>query len=105
MSDSVKKIFTIIIVVVVCIVIGAFVINILVPNALTQTVNVVEDTMYSATGIRLDLNGDGVAGTSIDKDGNVRDDNLAQNQNGAYENANQVEGFNVNGGGGSGDTN
>lgn len=100
MSDSVKKIFTIIIVVVVCIVIGAFVINILVPNALTQTVNVVEDTMYSATGIALDLNGDGQAGKSLDKNGNARDDNLAENKNGVYENANHVEGFNVEGNGG-----
>lgn len=96
MSDSVKKIFTVIIVVVVCIVIGAFVINILVPNALTQTVNIVEDTMYSATGMRVDFNGDGQAGTSVDKDGKVRNTGMAENEDNKYENANEVEGFNIN---------
>lgn len=98
MSETVRKIFTILIVVVICIVIGAFVINILVPNALTSTVNAVEDTLYSATGMRLDLNGDSKAGESVDQEGKVRTDGQRANQNNQYEQANKVEGFNVEGG-------
>lgn len=97
MTDTVKKIFMILIVVVICIVIGAFTINILVPNALTSTVNAVEDTLYSATGMSIDLNGDSNAGKSVDQNGTVRTDGQKENQNNAYEHANEVEGFGVEG--------
>lgn len=97
MTDTVKKIFMILIVVVICIVIGAFTINILVPNALTSTVNAVEDTLYSATGMSIDLNGDANAGQSVEQDGKVRTDGQRENQNNAYEHANEVEGFGVEG--------
>lgn len=97
MTDTVKKIFMILIVVVICIVIGAFTINILVPNALTSTVNAVEDTIFSATGMSIDLNGDAQAGESVNQDGTVRTDGQKENANNAYEHANEVEGFGVEG--------
>lgn len=97
MTDSVKKIFMLLIIVVICIVVGAFTINILVPNALTSTVNAVEDTIFSATGMSIDLNGDAQAGTSVDQSGKVRTDGQKDNQNNAYEHANEVEGFGVEG--------
>ena len=61
---SVKKIFTILITIVACVAIGALVLNILMPNAVTQVVNTTEDMIYKATGIAFDFNGDGVAGGS-----------------------------------------
>lgn len=94
MTDTVKKIFMVLIVVVICIVVGAFAINILVPNALTGVVNAVEDTIYSATGLRIDMNGDGTAGQSVAADGTVRNTGqTAQNQNNGAETAGKVEGF------------
>jgi hypothetical protein len=96
MSDTVKKLFTVLIVVVICIVVGAFAINILVPNALTGVTNAVEDTIYSATGIGLDLNGDGTAGsnTTVKANGTVRNTGkAADNANNASEKAGKVEGF------------
>lgn len=97
MTDTVKKIFMILIVVVICIVIGAFTINILVPNALTSTVNAVEDTLFSATGLSVDLNGDGAGGTRVDQNGEVRKTGQRENDNNKYEHANEVDGFGVDG--------
>lgn len=73
---SVKKIFIVLITVVVCIVLGAFVLNIVMPNTVAQVVNSVEDGIHSATGLSFDFNGDGKAGgdggttTVIDSSGN-----------------------------------
>lgn len=61
---SVKKIFTILITIVACVAIGALVLNILMPNAVTQIVNTTEDMIHKATGIAFDFNGDSVAGGS-----------------------------------------
>lgn len=57
---SVKKIFITLITVVACVMIGAFVLNVLMPNAIKTGTNAVEDQLYKATGIKLDFNGDGV---------------------------------------------
>lgn len=57
---SVKKIFITLITVVACVMIGAFVLNVLMPNAIKTGTNAIEDQMYKATGIKLDFNGDGV---------------------------------------------
>jgi hypothetical protein len=66
---DVKKIFMTLVAVVACIIIGAFILNVFVPNAVKQAVNAVESAVFSATGISFDLNGDGVAGA----DGNGSD--------------------------------
>ena len=59
MSDSVKKIFMVLIVAVACVMIGAFVLNVLMPNLIKTGTNAVEGQLYNATGIRVDMNGDG----------------------------------------------
>lgn len=59
---KVSKIFVILITVVVCVIIGAFVINILMPNTVTSVVDTIENQIQHATGISLDLNGNGTAG-------------------------------------------
>lgn len=56
---SVKKIFTVLITVVACVMIGAFVLNVLMPNFIRTAVNLVEQQLHNATGLTLDLNGDG----------------------------------------------
>ena len=57
---SEKKIFIMLITVVACVMIGAFVLNVLMPNFITTAVNLVEQQLFNATGMKLDLNGDGV---------------------------------------------
>lgn len=61
---KVSKIFVILITVVVCVIVGAFVINILMPNTVTSLVDTVENQIQHATGISLDLNGNGTAGAA-----------------------------------------
>lgn len=60
---SVKKIFVVLITVVMCVILGAFLLNILLPNATSQLINAVENSIYSATHISFDLNGDGTGGS------------------------------------------
>lgn len=63
---SVKKIFVTLIVVVCCVILGAFIINILLPNVTTTLINAVEDQIFNATGMEFDFNNDGVMGGSSD---------------------------------------
>ena len=63
MSSSVKKIFGILIIAVMMVIIGGFILNILLPNVVTSIVNAVEGTVYQATGISFDWNGDGSNGS------------------------------------------
>lgn len=72
---KVSKIFVILITVVVCVIIGAFVINILMPNTVTSVVDTVENQIQHATGISLDLNGNGVAGASGNNIANMKNSN------------------------------
>ena len=60
---GVRKIFIVLVTIVVCVILGAFVLNVIMPNTVTAMVNAVEDTIKSATGMSFDLNGDGAAGT------------------------------------------
>lgn len=62
MSGSVKKIFGFLIVTAVCVILGAFVLNLLLPNVVRATMNTIETGIQSATGIKYDLNGDGQVG-------------------------------------------
>jgi len=73
---SVKKIFIILVTIVVCIILGAFVLNVIMPNTVAAVVNAVEDSIYSATGLSLDVNGDGRGGGKLGTTygGNVTDD-------------------------------
>lgn len=96
---SVGKIFKVLIIIVACVIIGALVLNVILPNTATALVNAVEGSIFNATGMSFDLNGDGVNGTtnaqSI-RDGNdiaganAQTNNNAQNEN----NSANVEGFN-----------
>jgi hypothetical protein len=56
---SVKKIFMTLIVIVACVMIGAFILNVLMPNVATTLVNATEEQIYNATGISFDFNNDG----------------------------------------------
>ncbi len=59
---SVGKIFKILIVIVACVIVGAIVLNVLLPNVSTSLVNAVEAQIFNATGMSFDFNGDGVNG-------------------------------------------
>lgn len=59
---SVKKIFITLITVVCCVILGAFVINILLPNVTSTLINAVEAEIHNATGMNFDFNNDGATG-------------------------------------------
>lgn len=88
---KVSKIFVILITVVVCVIVGAFVINILMPNTVTSVVDTVENQIQHATGIALDLNGNGTAGAA----GNTIADMKAGNtdRSSSTNAGNTVDGF------------
>ena len=86
-SATVKKIFSILIVTVMMLVLGAFLLNKLVPNVVSQAVNAIEDSVYKATGLSFDFNGDGDSGEGGNNSyegGSDADDELSPD----------VEGFN-----------
>lgn len=94
---SVSKIFKILIIIVACVIIGALVLNVLLPNTATALVNAVEGQIFNATGMSFDLNGDGNNGA-----GQANAARTGQNINtaGAQQNAanaNQNIGGDVNG--------
>ena len=59
---NVKKVFVILITIVALVVLGAFVLNSLMPSVTTQMVNAVEDQIYKGTGLSFDFNRDGHSG-------------------------------------------
>lgn len=59
---DVKKIFTMLIGVVACVVIGALLLNTIMPNAAAAISNSIEGMIFNATGIQMDFNGDGIGG-------------------------------------------
>lgn len=59
---SVKKIFVTLITIVACVIIGALVLNVLLPNVSTTLVNYLEEMIYKATGAQFDFNNDGAVG-------------------------------------------
>lgn len=69
---SVAKIFKTLIVVIVCVVIGAFVLNTLLPNVVANLCNTIENGIKNATGISFDLNGDGVGQSSTNAKADVK---------------------------------
>lgn len=88
---SVKKIFVVLITIVACVVLGAFVLNILMPNATTSLVNAAEDQIWKATGLSFDFNGDGELGSNANTYDAENDSTQADVQGG-------VEGFEAAGG-------
>ena len=87
---NVGKIFKVLIIVVACVIIGALVLNILLPNAATSLVNAIEDQVYNATGMNFDFNGDNNDGKNRGTFGNMNDGT----QDDAYADGDeQVEGF------------
>lgn len=89
---NVKKIFIILITVVACVMIGALVLNILMPNVMTSLIDSTENMIYNATGMSMDFNGNNVRG---DENGST----VKEKQAGAKEGANgaNVKGFKKNG--------
>ena len=63
MSGQVKKIFTVLIVMVACVMIGALVLNVLMPNVTDTIVDALEAMVYNATGMEFDWNGNGNTGS------------------------------------------
>lgn len=59
---SVGKIFKVLIIIVACVIIGALILNTLLPNAATSLVDSVEDMIYKSTSMSFDFNGNGNAG-------------------------------------------
>ena len=92
---SVKKIFMTLITVVVCVVLGALVLNVLLPNVTNSLITAVEDMVYNATGMSFDFNGDTNAG-SANAGGNYADieDNVAEGGDAASLTVG-VDGFNT----------
>ena len=83
---SVKKIFILLITIVACVIIGALVLNVLLPNTMTSLVDATEDTIYSATKIKLNLNGNSHVGgntsSSTTYNGSSRDNTNAAGSSG-----------------------
>lgn len=59
---KVSGIFKTLIIIVACVVLGAFALNIIMPNAAKSLVNATEGMIYNATSMSFDFNGDGIYG-------------------------------------------
>lgn len=73
---NVKKIFMTLIIIVVCVILGAFIINTLLPNVATTLVNATEDQIFKATGLSFDFNNDSHGG----QNGNAYTGEQAENE-------------------------
>lgn len=89
---GVRKIFIVLITVVACVLIGAFVLNILLPNVTSALVNASEDMLFKATGMKFDFNNDNNIGSSNQQQ-TYNDSNTASNTNNLRNGAG-VEGYN-----------
>ena len=95
---SVGKIFKILVVIVACVIVGALVLNVLLPNVSTSLVNAVEGQIFNATGMSFDFNGDGNSGKTTAA--NARTGQDIQGANGSVNNnadQNQQQSGGVNG--------
>lgn len=59
---NVKKIFITLITIVGCVIVGAFLLNTLLPNVTTTLINSGEQMIYKATSLDFDFNADGITG-------------------------------------------
>lgn len=85
---GVKKIFIVLITVVACVIIGALVLNTLLPNVTTALIDSTEDMIYKATKMDFDFNGNGNTGKTEGTEGMENDDEDMDNEGAG------VEGFN-----------
>lgn len=93
---DVKKIFIILITIVACVVLGAFVLNILMPNVVETTIDAVEDQIFKATALSFDFN-------KNDHSGSVNSSYAGETDGGQDTVTTGVEGFDAGlGGGGAG---
>lgn len=94
MSGSVKKIFTVLIVMVACVVVGALVLNVLLPNVSSSLVDALETMVFNATGMKFDWNGNSHTGgtNTVDFTGNMNAENSQAGAKG-NEDANGVKGL------------
>jgi len=53
---SINKLFVVLIGLVVCVIVGALIINLLAPNAYTAVVDSIESMIFNATGMKFDFN-------------------------------------------------
>lgn len=88
---SVKNIFITLIIVVACVMIGALILNTLLPNVTATLVNSVEDMIFNATGMKFDFNNDGNMGAQGDSAGGYTGAQTAGDDAGA--NGGNVDGF------------
>ena len=80
---SVKKIFMTLIVIVMCVILGAFLINILLPNVTQQVVNATETSIFNATGMKFDFNGDGKSSQGTVNEMNTKVGNTTNDKTGS----------------------
>lgn len=57
MSDTVKNIIVVLVVMVVCVMVGAIIINVVAPNAMRVVVGGIEAGVKNATGVEVNLDG------------------------------------------------
>ena len=96
---SVGKIFKILIIIVACVIVGAIVLNVLLPNVMVSMVNAVEAQIFNATGMSVDFNGDGTNGrgsAATATTGTIAGSGASTDNNGASDQsqAGEVNGFN-----------
>ena len=91
---SVKKIFMTLITIVCCVIVGALILNVLLPNVTNSLIFAAEDMVRNATGMSFDFNGDGTTGTGAGSDGNFTGMDSAVTDGGVIESTG-VEGFNT----------
>lgn len=101
MSGSVKKIFTVLIVMVACVVVGALVLNVLLPNVSSTLVDALEQMVFNATGMSFNWNGNE---TVPGKGGNVNfnGDNSVDTNGNDVGKSGTVAGLDAGGAGGAG---
>lgn len=91
---NVKKIFITLITVVACVILGAFVLNTLMPNVTTTLINTVEDQIFKATSLKFDFNNDGTIGSNNNTYEGANEDTTVTGETG-----DNVIGFNSGAGG------
>lgn len=88
---GVKKIFITLVTIVACVILGAFVLNVVMPSTTKSLTAAAEQMIYNATGMGIDINGDGTTGTNA----GASNKTYGQSMNGASDKA--VTGGTVNG--------
>ena len=90
---GVRKIFVVLVTIVACVILGAFVLNVLLPNVTSSLINATEGMIFNATGMSFDFNNDGTGGRNQNISGSADVTNAGQSDTGAAENGAGVTGF------------